>query len=168
MSNAVDRLHVTQLSASSFTPPASCITNAAIVDSAGIDAAKVVHQFSLDYTQAPGSDVVAATQDLHIAQAAGTVEAVEAVLTGQIPSVDRTAVIDVQKSTAGGAFASVLTATLTLNSSNTIRVPVDATVNTSAYADADILRIVVTLGGSSGTHPQGLLVTVTVTENPAP
>ncbi len=169
MSGSLDQLYVGRLSAGAFTIPASTVTNASVADAAGIEAEKVVHQFSLDYAQAPGSDIAAATMDLHICQAAGEVVAIQAAVTGVIASGDRSATVDVQKSTSGGAFASILTAVITLDSANTIRVPEAGTVTGGTTTTGAILRIIVVQpAGTTGTRPQGLIVTVTLQENSQP
>ena len=169
MGQSLDQLHVTNLTATNFTPPASCVTNAAVAAAAGIAATKLVHQFSLDYAQAPGSDIATATLDLHIAQATGEIVAFEAAITGVVATGDRSVTVDLQKSTGGGAFATVLSAAITLDSGNALRVLEAGTVSTTTFADGDLLRVVVTqVAGSTGTRPQGLAVTVTVRENPSP
>src|SRR5262245_20731189 len=155
MSNSVERLHVGRLSATQFTSPANSVTNNSVQESAGIEATKLIHQFALRYNQEPGANIAAFTIDLHIAQATGEVVAIEAVLTGQIPDNNRTVITDLHKSTGAGAFATVLSATVVLDTTSVLRTPEAGTVNTAAYADGDILRLVGTLGGGSGAHPQG-------------
>ncbi len=161
-------LYVTgSISGASFTPPASSITNASIAAAAGIDRTKVVHQLQLPYAQAPGSDIATATLDLYIARAAGTVVSFEAAITGLAASGDRSVTVDLHKSTGGGAFATVLSAPIALDIGNTIRVLEAATVGSAAYVDGDLFRIIVTqVAGTTGTRPQGLIVTTTLGENP--
>ena len=95
----------------------------------------------------------------------GTLINLWAALTGVLPATYECAV-DLQKSTGGGAFASVLSAPLALNSTNTLLVPTAATITTASLVKGDILRIVITVSGASGTHPQGLVVTVDLAETP--
>jgi len=74
--------------------------------------------------------------------------------------------VDLQKSTGGGAFATILTGTITLDSANTIRVAEAGTLTAgAACVVGDILRVVITVGGSSGTNPQGLVVRVVMRED---
>lgn len=163
----LDVLHVKTLSAGTFTPPAGCITNAAIVAAAGIEATKVVHRHFKHVYQSPGSAIVAQTVDVHIARASGTLKAIEAAITGALADdASRTVTIDLQKSTGGAAFASVLTATFAFSSSDTIRTLKSGTLNTTAFVDGDILRVVVTVAGGSGNQAQGLVVAVNFEENP--
>lgn len=160
-------LHVAgTVSAKSFTLPAGCVTNAAIQGAAGIDATKVVHQFPLYVQQSPGSAVVAATTLLHILRATGSVVSIEAVTTTPATGADRTVTIDLQKSTAAGAFATVLSAPITLDDATVARTPVSGTVTDPTLVDGDQLQIVVSVTGAAGSQAQGLLVTIVVREEP--
>ncbi len=155
------------LSAQTVTLPASSVTNAAIIAAAAIDATKVVQQFCSEYAQAPGSDIATATLDAHIAYAAGTLVSVQAAVTGLAATGDRSATIDLQRSTAGGAFATVLSAPITLSIADTIRVPDTATISSAAYVAGDLFRWVITqVAGSSGTRPQGLIARALFRESP--
>jgi len=147
--------------------PAGTVTNAMTNASAAIAATKVVHQFPLHHTQNDGSDVTTQVEVVHIAYAAGTVVAVEAVC-DQAPDTDETITIDVLKSTGGGAFATLLTGAIVLDSGNSARVLEAGTlVATPTYADGDLIEISVTDGGGTGNQGQGLCVTVWCRESPA-
>jgi hypothetical protein len=160
-------LHVNgTLSCKTFNPPSGSITNAAVLAAAGIDASKVVSRKSLAVSQAPGTAVVAATTHLHIVRAAGTVVAVEAATETPATGADRTVTVDLQKSTSAGAFATVLSAPITLNNTSTARTVYSGAISSTAVVDNDLLRLVVTVAGAAGAQAQGLLVTVTLDENP--
>ncbi len=171
MSNRLDSLTVGTVNVTSAANlPDSSIRNANIA-AGSVDSGKLGQEPALNYYQAPGSDIATATADLHVCNVAGVVDSVQAAVTGVIASgvhalvhsrvSERSVTVDILKSTGGGAFASILTSVLTLNSSNTIRVPVDATITTTAFAAADLYRITVTqVAGTTGTRPQGLIVTV--------
>jgi hypothetical protein len=160
-------LHVNgALSCKTFTLPAASVTNASVAGGAAIDATKLVHQFPLYVQQSPGSAVVAATTLLHIARAAGSIVAIEAMTTTPATGADRTVTIDLQKSTGGGAFASALTTTIVLDDDTTARTPVAGTVASPSLVDGDQLQLVVTVAGAAGAQADGLLVTVTVREEP--
>jgi hypothetical protein len=134
---------------------------------AAIQAAKVIHRLVAHYAQDPGSNVAAETKDLHIVNGTtGTVINLWAALTGILAAGAYACAVDLQKSTGGGAFASILSAPLALNSTNTIRVATAATITTAGLVKGDILRIVVTISGGSGTQPQGLAVTIDIEETP--
>ncbi len=145
--------------------PAGGITGAMIATFAAIPASSVIHHFAAHYHQNPGANAVAETTDVHIAQAAGTVKSFQAALTGVVPSVDRTVTLDLQRSTGGGAFATVLSAVITLSTSNTIRVAVAATISSAAYVAGDVFRVIAALAGSSGTNPQGVIATLFLQES---
>lgn len=152
------------LSAQTLAPPAGCITDAAVAASAAIDASKLIRHQSVDVELCPlGTNVAAINKLLHIARAAGTLMGFEVAITGAMTG-DRTVTIDLQRSTGGGAFATVLTATIGLTSATVVRTATAGTINTTAVADGDIYQIVVTLGGSSGTLAQGLLATLHLEE----
>lgn len=143
-----------------------CVDNDAIIAGQNISADKFERKFSLHYQQAPGSAVVAATVDLHIARASGTVVAIEAAITGTIATgADRTVTIDLLKSTGGAAFASILTAALVLDNTNVLRTLEAGTINTGTFIDGDLLRLTVAVAGAAGNQADGLICTITVREN---
>lgn len=144
--------------------PAGVVGNTEVESSADIAASKLEHQHALNYAQATGSNIASATVDLHILGDTGTVEAFEAVLTGVAAGGDRTVTVDLHKSTGGAAFATILSGTISFSSSDSLRVIKAGTLSSSTLVDGDILRLVVTVAGSSGTQPQGLLVTTTIRE----
>lgn len=157
------------LRARDFTPPDQSIADAAIDANAAIQASKMEHQHAIHYAQAPGSAIVAATQDVHIVRGAeGLIVGLDAAITGAVANdVSRTVTIDLQKSTAGGAFATALTSTIEFTSSSTIRTATAAVMDGSQddLVVGDILRIVVTVAGGSGSQAQGLQVTLTIRED---
>jgi hypothetical protein len=160
-------LHVNAtLSAKTFNPPTSCITNAAIQSNAGISASKVVHQFPLYVNQAPGTAVVADTSLIHVARASGTLLSFEAATPTIATGADRTVTIDLQKSTAGGAFATVLSGTIVLDDDSVARVAEAGTFSSTSYVVGDLFQVVVTVAGAAGNQAQGLIVTLWTTENP--
>lgn len=137
-----------------------------VADGAAIDAAKLVHRRSLDYRQADGAAVASQTLPLVIVRGTtGTLIALEAaVLTAA--TGDATVSIDLQQSTGGGAFASVLNAPVVIDASTAVRTAVAGVLSTTALADGDLLQLVVTANAGTGTLPQGLIVTVTLDESP--
>lgn len=154
------------LSAKLFNPPSGCIDDDAIEAAAEIGATKVVHQFPVTYQQPIASAVVAATAYLHIARGDGTIASLEAAVDTVATGADRTVTIDLKKSTAGGAFASVLTGTLVHNDASTSRTATAATVNTTSYVDGDIFQLTVAVAGAAGNQALGLVVTLNLQESP--
>lgn len=156
------------LSAKTVVLPAGVVSNTAVSAAAAIAATKLEHQFGLRYNQAPGTAVVADTQDLHIVHGVtGEVVSVEAALTGAIATgADRTVDVDLQKSTGAGAFATILMATVQFTNASVLRTVSAATISSTALVDGDILRMVVTVAGAAGVQAQGLIVTVQIREDP--
>lgn len=155
-----------EFSAKTMSLSAGSVGNAEVKASAAIDATKLIHQIPLDYQQAPGSNIAAATLDRHIALAAGNIVAIRAAITGVAAGGDREAIVDLQKSTGGGAFATVLTAPITLDDTAVLRTAIAGVISSANYVAGDILRFVITVAGASGTQPQGLVVTVWLREQP--
>jgi hypothetical protein len=151
------------LSAKTLAIPPGTITDAAVSASAGIAATKVVHQFPARVSQASGSAVVTRTELVHVVRGAtGAVTGFE-VACAVVPTSTDTVVVDLQKSTGGGAFASVLSSTITLNSASTVRTAYAATISAASLVDGDVLQVVVTATGASC---QGLAAVATLRETP--
>lgn len=146
--------------------PASTIDEAALKPGALIPAAKVVARFAKDHRQAAGADVAAKTELIHIAKYAGIVASIEAAIDSAITG-DNTVTIDLKKSSGGGAFASVLTAALVIDSATAVRTAVAAVLDAAKddYAAGDVFEVVVSVTGT-GTQAQGLVVTVFFEERP--
>ena len=155
------------LSAGTMTIPASAVTNTAVLATAQIDASKLMHGIHKSYSQESATEAAAGGHEIHIARAAGTVIAFECgheVIAGG----DKSATFDLQKSTAGGAFATILSAVVTLNSTTPVRVMVVGTLTAgAALIDGDILKIVVAIAGSTSTYPKGIFCEVVIHENAA-
>lgn len=151
------------LACTTFTPPAGCITNTAVVAGAGVEYTKLVHYFPARYQTATGTAVTAATHPIHIARGAGTIVAVKAYCT-VAPTGGDNVTIDVQKGNQSTAFATVLSSTVVLNSSDVNRQVNDGTLSTTTYAANDEFQAVVTVSGTTG---QGLCVVLYLAEEPA-
>lgn len=151
----------------SVTLPANSVDEDNVTTAALFAADNLMARFPVFTEQAAGSAVTAQTHVVHVAAYAGAVTGVEAVC-ATAPTGDYTITVDVQKSTGGAAFATILTATFDLDSGNSDRVLEAGTVDGTKddYADGDILQVVVTVSGSTGTQGQGLCVTVFCEEEP--
>jgi hypothetical protein len=154
-----------------FSPPPGFLTDQHVAAGAGVQAAKLIHQEPREYAQSPGAAgsgtaIVADTKDIYVARNAGQVVGVQAAITGALPSGNYTVNVDLQRSTGGGAFASILSATIAFSSSSTLRSAVAGVlaVSPQSYNAGDILRVVVTVAGSSGAQGQGLVVTIYIQE----
>jgi hypothetical protein len=156
---------------SNVTLPAATIDENALKAATMLPAAKLTTRFPVTgCKQAVGSDVVAQTEIIHIAQYAGIVTSVEAVVAA-VPTgggVDKKVTIDVQKSTGGAAFATILSTTFDVDSADTARVAVEGTIDAAKddYVAGDIFQIVAAVSGSTGDQAKGLAVTVFFEERP--
>jgi hypothetical protein len=159
-------LHINgSLSAKTFTPPAGCIDNAAIKAAADIDYTKLEHMWSLEYDQPGGTAMGADTRYLHTVRGAtAVVLTLEAFVDTVATGADRTVTLDLKKSTGGGAFASILAATLVFNNTDTARTHKTATISAPTLVDGDKLQLTVAVAGSAGNQAQGLGVTITIKE----
>lgn len=163
-------LHVNgALTAKQFTAPTGSITNTSIAASAGIAATKVEHQFDLSLAQVPGTAVVAETRDIRAVHGAtAEVVAFKAGITGAIATgADRTVTIDLHKGNSGSAFATILTAPIVLDNTNTLRTLETAAIASPDLVVGDILRFVVTVAGAAGSQGQGLIISCTIREDAA-
>lgn len=157
------------LSSKTFTAPAASIGNAAIAASAGISASKVQQQRSFDVELfAPGTTVTALTKLVAgIYGTTGTLVAFSALTTTVATGADRHAVVDLQRSTSGGAFATVLSATIDLTSGSTVRTWYNAAFSSTSLVAGDTLQVVVTVSGSASAQAAGLVARLILTEDPA-
>lgn len=147
--------------------PAGSITNAGILSGTNVDASKLVHRHAINYFQASGSSVASATVPIFIARGTTvTLQAIEAAILVAAAGA-ATVTIDLQKSTGAGAFATVLSSVITLNSSTVVRTATAGTINTASGTDGDIWQLVITATAGGGTLPQGLIVTLNLDETPA-
>jgi hypothetical protein len=153
------------LSARTMTLPAGSVGNTQVQAAAKVAASKLEGEFNLAHSQA--GTVAAATQYLRIIRgAAATLVAVEASVTEAVATgADRTVTVQVERSTGGGAFASVLTAAIVFNNASTLRAVVAGVLSTTALADNDIIRVTVAVAGAAGAQATGLLVCITLRED---
>lgn len=145
------------------TYPAGSITNAAVAAAADIDYTKLEHEHRLTYAQA-NSAAADATQVIYACRGA-----TGSILNFEVGSIaaavgDSTCTVDLQKSTGGGAFATVLSAVVTLDSGSTAITPEAATVNSASLVDGDVLRVVVDATIGTGTLPTGVYASLSVSE----
>lgn len=146
--------------------PAASITSAAIAAAANISQSKLQHRRTAQVQVDGGADVATVTKYLcrfhRSATLLGLFATPDAVPAGGTKAI----VIDVKKSTGGGAWASILSATLTINSSSTARTPVTLSYSGSpTFVEGDVLQVVITASGTGGTGVQGLLVDLVAAED---
>lgn len=147
--------------------PDRSIKNNSIADDAAIEAKKAIRHQAIDSELfGPSTSVAALTKDIHIVRgASGTLLGFEAAICGAIATgADRTVTVDLQKSTAGGAFATVLSSTIGFTNGSTLRTAVAAVLSSTSLLDGDILRIIVTVAGAASAQAIGLIASVTLEE----
>lgn len=142
------------------------ITAADIAPGANLLETDVQHRRHLHYAVAGGADAAALTMLLGRMAKSGSI--VSAYVTPDVvPATGtKTMTVDLQKSTGGGAWTTVLSSTLTINGSSVARTPVAMSLSgTPTHVAGDVYRINVTVGGSGGTGVQGWEIDVYATEN---
>ena len=128
------------LQAATLIPSAGCVSNSHVAADAGVDASKLDHRY-MRYLNQSGT-VAAVTIPIHVARGAGVVKKVEA---GSIAICTTGSVtIDVKKN-----GATILTAVITLDDGNTVRIMEAGTVSgDGSYSADDFFEVVVAIVSS--------------------
>ena len=93
----------------------------------------VIQQYAVKYAD-NGAAIAAETAPIHIALKAGTINAVEAMLSTNCAAAGPEDVtVDIQKSTGAGAYATILTAPITFLAADADRAVKAASIDTAAY-----------------------------------
>lgn len=144
------------------------LRNGDIAAGAGIDASKVVHHTTHNALVFPSATSVAAVTYPLLVVDAETSELIsfKACVFAAATGADRTATIDLQKSTAGGAFATILSDTIVFDDDSSPRVVEDGVIQDEDLVVGDVLAVVVTVAGAAGAQATGLLVSVTTHDQP--
>lgn len=147
--------------------PAESITNSSIIASAEISEDKVRHRHSKEYIQAPGTDVVTATTYIHLCRAAGDLHSVRVRPLTAPTGGDKQFTVDVKKAANGsGSFATLLASVITVNSSSTSQTQQSGTLAADpSLAAGDLIQIVVTASGSTGSQGQGVVIELQINES---
>jgi hypothetical protein len=140
--------------------PYGAITNAEISASAAIAASKVVHRECSAYGQAIGSVVAAATMAVRVARTSGAIKEFRVAWLTAPTGGDKAFTVDLQLSTGGGAFATCLSAVVTVNNTKSDNGTATGTLTTTTFATGDILKVVVATSGSTGTQGYGMIAEV--------
>lgn len=143
------------------------LRNSDVATGAGIAASKLKHQYTIDAELIEqGTEISAVEKLLHIVRGGtATLVAFEGITAAE-GVTSGTVNVDLQRSTGGAAFASITTTDIVIQYNSAELVPIAATLNTTALVDGDVLKAVVSIAGG-GTYPDGLLVTLTIEEDPA-
>ena len=151
-------LSVNNFSCSGIKLPSGCVSDTNVSASAAISAGKLIHQIAKHYQQNDAAGVVADNQYSHIVNGTTcTLAYVQAAISTPATGADRTVNVDLQRSTGGAAFSSVLSSTITFNNASTARTVVSGTVAVATLTQGDILKWVVTVAGAAGNQAIGLV-----------
>ena len=149
------------LSAQGMTIPGGAVADANIAANAKIAASKLQNARTISVQlNGPTTTVTTQTQWItSIKGANGNLIDVNAFIA--VAAVGAaTVTIDLQKSTGGGAFATVLSSTIAINNATVVRTATAGTITSATVVAGDILELIVTATAGGGTLPQGLLVTL--------
>ena len=148
--------------------PAGSVVNADIALDVNnlISSSKAERQRVVHLSTAIGTDVTAIDQVVHIFDGAATIEDVSIVAETAPAGGDLKVVVDVEL-WSPSAWTTVLTGDEDVDTGYTDNTRQSITLDGTPTAVAgDLLRITVTVSGSTGTQAQGLCVAVKFTENP--
>ncbi len=137
--------------------PAGCLDATHPASATKFNASNVIHHFGKDHRQASGSDVASKTELVHVASYAGTINGFKVGISVAPTGGDKQYTVDLQKSTGGGAFASILSAVVTIDSGKSDRSVTAGTISSPTYAAGDIFQVVVTASGTTGSQGQGVV-----------
>ena len=160
------------LAAARMAIPTSTITNTMVAAGSAanyIAASKLEHQFclGLEYAAATGT-INAGTKMMHVVRGAtGEIVSLEAVFMTVAAATTQSVALDLRKVTAASTGATVLSTVLTLASTDVVRTPYTASLSSVDLVDGDQLHLVVTTTGSTANAMIGLLVTLSLREDPA-
>jgi hypothetical protein len=126
---------------------------------ANLSPAGMQHEHREPYAQ---PNTTATTETKVVATIRGATGTLKGFVAGAIvaPLTTATVTLDLKKSTGGGAFASVLSAPITIDNANVDRVVEAATIAGATLTAGDVLEIVVTATASGGTLPTGVFAEV--------
>lgn len=149
--------------------PPGTVTNDMVNAGAAIAHTKAQHRYQARSIQNSTDAVVAKTEIVHYAYRPATVLSGYIVIDAKATSTGRTVTVNVRKSTAGSTWATILTAALTKNSTNTTaRTAYSLTLSgTPTLIQGDKLQTTVAVAGSTGTQAKGLLIALNVAEDAA-
>jgi hypothetical protein len=149
-----------------ITLPAGQIVNADVSSSAAIDTGKQRHRTHTTYCQPNGTAVVADEKAMFVAYGASSSCSVVAgkcgiqTLMSTGGSDDKTVTVNVKKN-----GTTILTGTYEINKTKTAYTSYDLTFSSTALVAGDVVSVVITVGGSTGTQGQGVFVTLVFDED---
>ena len=147
--------------------PADTVGNDQMKTGSPLETDRTVHRHVIHYDQADGADVAAAIVPIHTAAVAGTVSAVQVVCLDCPEGGDKHFTVDLAKCNAGTpAPASILTTAVDCAAATPDATVLEGDIDDEDLAAGDTLVVVIAVAGSTGNQGQGLVVTITVDEEP--
>ena len=135
----------------SFTPPAGCIADAAVQQNAAIQATKLQHQHQKGLAQNSNVAATSQRQPIHVVYGANAT-LVEFEAGAVVPATGNdTVTVDLWKN-----GSSVLTTPITLNSSQSARQLVAASLSTTTAVASDVFEVNIVYTHNTGAAPQGV------------
>jgi hypothetical protein len=145
-----------------LTLPTGSVGDAQIDPTNPITAAKLQQQINRVYEQGRGASVASKTgEPVHVARAAGTVDAIDIGVTvaGVSWAGGGKLTVDLLKN-----GSSVLSGVITVDGTTAAFAKVSGTISSAAYSSGDVFEVVVTVTAGTGTIAQGLFVRVVFKE----
>lgn len=152
-----------------ITLPANCVANGQIPASAGISSSKLQQQQTIAHELfGPAVTITALTKQIAVINGlTSNLLKFRAGLVTKATGGDRTVTVDLQRSTAGGAYATVLSATIGFTSGSANLTIVSGTISSPAGIQNDLYQVVVTVAGAAGAQALGLIVALDYQQDPA-
>jgi hypothetical protein len=148
------------ITGNAITVPSGTITNAMVNAAANIGASKMQHEFLATYAQESATNAVSEQRVVHAAKGAtATITQFGAGAVVLLTGAD-TCTVDLLKN-----GASILTAVISLLSSDTIRVIKFATLSSTSLVVGDVLEVKTVVSHTSGTLPKGVFARALVVED---
>ena len=146
--------------------PDLTVTDAKVSATAAIAQTKVIHRHVIHYSQPTNGVVVLKSEVVHIAYRASTILDVSIIPDTAPTGGDLLYTVDVKKSTAAGAWASILSSAYSVTAAKADRTVYAATLSgTPTLIADDALQVVIAVAGSTGTQGYGVCVVITLYEN---
>jgi hypothetical protein len=147
------------LAAKTFTLPSGAVTDDSVAGLAGIDAAKLQHQYLARFAQERATDAAVEGRVVHVAEgAAGTIMGVYA---GAVVAAGASSSATIDVLVNG---ATVLSGTITLDNTTASYALKGGTVSDDALAAGDVVEVRVT-AVSGANKPKGVFVSVVIRED---
>lgn len=134
--------------------------NDAIATGAAVSASKLQHKHAIPQELAEQNTTIVAIEKLaYIVKGSNaSLLNVRAAVITIATDATRHVYVDLQRSTAGGAFSTVMSSTIDLTSTSVNRTAVNGSLASTALVAGDILKWVITLAGAGGAQAKGLIV----------